>query len=197
MGISVETVALKSAHSSSTCARTGARLLWNGAVMVVPRHPRFSLTGRSLTLPYMYHPGQRRFPLASKHLLRLCATLYFKVFTEALKDKPWCKTKGWSRFVYGLIGKITAVSGRRDDLISVLNKGIEAMPGCLSYIIAKDPADDKILWITEVWESEQSHQASLALPSVRQAIEQGRPLIAHFGSSTVTEPVVGHGLTRA
>ena len=178
-----------------------ARQLLINDLNLAPRYLRFSSAGRLLTPPCMYramyHPGQRRFPLASKHLLGLCDTLYFKVFTEALKDKPWCKTKGWSRFVYGLIGKITAVSGRRDDLISVLNKGIEAMPGCLSYIIAKDPADDKILWITEVWESEQSHQASLALPSVRQAIEQGRPLIAHFGSSTVTEPVVGHGLTRA
>ena len=94
---------------------------------------------------------------------------------------------------------MTAVSGRRDDLVAALSEGLGAMPGCLSHIIAKDPSDEKILWITKVWESEQRHQASLALPSVRQAIEQCKPLIAHFSSPTVTEPVIGHGLilTRA
>lgn len=92
---------------------------------------------------------------------------------------------------------MTAASGQRDDLIAVLNDGVAGMPGCLSYIIAKDLTDEDALWITEVWDSEQSHQASLALPSVRQAIERGKPLIAHFGDATVTEPVVGHGLTHA
>ena len=99
--------------------------------------------------------------------------------------------------MHGLIVKMTAISGRRDDLIAVLNDGIADMPGCLSYVIAKDPADGDAIWITEVWDSEQSHRASLALASVRQAIEKGRPLIAHFGDATVTEPVAGHGLIRA
>lgn len=36
-----------------------------------------------------------------------------------------------------------------------------------------------------------------ALPSVRQAIAKGRPLIAGFGDSTVTVPVGGHGLAAA
>lgn len=99
--------------------------------------------------------------------------------------------------MYGLIGKMTAVLGRRDDLIAVLNEGIAGMPGCLSYIIAKDLTDEDTIWVTEVWESEQSHKEALALPSVRQAIVKGRPLIAHFGDATVTEPVVGHGLTHA
>jgi quinol monooxygenase YgiN len=68
------------------------------------------------------------------------------------------------------------------------------MPGCLSYIVAKDPSDAEAIWVTEVWDKEESHRASLTLPSVQQAIAQGRPLIAQFGEATVTEPVGGHGL---
>lgn len=96
--------------------------------------------------------------------------------------------------MYGLIGKMIAVSGQRDALISILLDGVADMPGCLSYVVAKDPADPNAIWITEVWDSSASHQASLSLPSVKQAIARGKPLIAGFGERFVTEPVGGHGL---
>jgi quinol monooxygenase YgiN len=97
--------------------------------------------------------------------------------------------------MYGLIGRMTAVSGQRDTLIAILLEGTEAMPGCLSYVIAKDPSDTNAIWITEVWNNQESHQASLSLPSVKQAIARGKPLIAGFDKSFVTEPVGGHGLS--
>jgi quinol monooxygenase YgiN len=75
-----------------------------------------------------------------------------------------------------------------------LLEGVADMPGCLSYVVAKDPSDENAIWITEVWDDQASHEASLSLPSVRQAIARGRPLIAGFGESVVTEPVGGHGL---
>ncbi len=96
--------------------------------------------------------------------------------------------------MYGLIGKMTAVAGQRDALIAILLEGIADMPGCLSYVIAKDPVDANAIWITEVWDSQASHKASLSLPSVKQAIVRGKPLIAGFGEHTVTEPVGGQGL---
>ena len=98
--------------------------------------------------------------------------------------------------MYGLIGKLTATSGQRDALIAILRDGIQGMPGCLSYIVAKDPADENAIWITEVWDSAESHQASLSLPSVREAIGRARPLIAGFGDSITTEPISGHGLVE-
>jgi quinol monooxygenase YgiN len=99
--------------------------------------------------------------------------------------------------MYGLIGKMTTVAGKRDELLSILLEGVAEMPGCLSYVVAKDPADANAIWITEVWDSEQSHKASLSLPAVKQAITRGKPMIAGFSNSTVTEPVGGHGLAPA
>jgi len=96
--------------------------------------------------------------------------------------------------MYGLIGKMTTVAGKRDELISILLEGVGGMPGCLSYVVAKDPMDADAIWITEVWDSEESHTASLSLPSVKQAITRGRPLIAGFSNRIVTEPVGGIGL---
>jgi hypothetical protein len=49
-------------------------------------------------------------------------------------------------------------------LLTILFDSVADMPGCLSYIIAKDPADQHALWITEVWDSQTSHQASLIPP---------------------------------
>jgi quinol monooxygenase YgiN len=91
--------------------------------------------------------------------------------------------------MYGLIGKIIATPGKRDELIAVLLESTTAMPGCLSYIVAKDTADPNAVWITEVWDSEASHRASLSLPAVQAAIAKGRRLIAGFGERFTTEPV--------
>lgn len=96
--------------------------------------------------------------------------------------------------MYGLIGKLMATPGQRDALLAILLEGVAGMPGCLSYIVARDPADADALWITEVWESQASHRASLTLPAVQEAIARGRPLIAAFGDMVETEPVGGHGL---
>ena len=98
--------------------------------------------------------------------------------------------------MHGLIGKALAVEGKRDELIKILLEGVSGMPGCLSYVVAKDPADQNAIWITEVWDSKESHAASLKLPAVKAAIAKGRPLFASFEMSQTTEPVGGHGLAK-
>lgn len=97
--------------------------------------------------------------------------------------------------MYGLIGKIIAQPGQRDALLKILLEGVSGMPGCLSYVVAHDQSNADALWITEVWESQASHSASLTLPAVNEAIAQGRPLIAGFGERFETEPVGGQGIT--
>ena len=98
--------------------------------------------------------------------------------------------------MYGRIGKMTAVVGQRDALAAILLAGTGSMPGCLSYVIATDPADADALWITEVWDSKASHDASLSIPAVQAAIAKGRPLIAGFGTSVETVPLGGFGLRK-
>jgi quinol monooxygenase YgiN len=96
--------------------------------------------------------------------------------------------------MHGLISKVTTTPGQRDELAAILVEGTQAMPGCLSYVVAADPADPDALWITEVWDSQASHQASLSLPAVQAAIANGRPMIAGFASRVETVPLGGFGL---
>lgn len=99
--------------------------------------------------------------------------------------------------MYGLIGKMTAKAGRRDVLLDLLTAGTSNMPGCLSYVVACDPADGDVIWITEVWNSAESHAASLSLPAVKEAITKAMPLIAGMERVAETVPVGGHGLAPA
>ena len=96
--------------------------------------------------------------------------------------------------MYGLIGRIRAVPGKRAELAAILIQDDGAMPGCLSYIVAEDPADADLLWVTEVWTDQPAHRASLQLPAVQAAIAKGRPLIAGFDSQVATKVLGGIGL---
>ncbi len=96
--------------------------------------------------------------------------------------------------MYGLIGQMLAAPGKRDELLAILGEGTNDMPGCLSYVIAKDPTNVDALWITEVWTDKDAHAASLKLPSVQAAIAKGRPIIAGFPQRFETTPIIGHGL---
>ena len=96
--------------------------------------------------------------------------------------------------MYGLIGKMLAAPGTREELLAIMLEGDAAMPGCLSYVIARDPASEDGIWITEVWDSKDSHGASLQLPQVQATIAKARPLIAGFGERFETEPLGGIGL---
>jgi quinol monooxygenase YgiN len=99
--------------------------------------------------------------------------------------------------MYGLIGKMICVPGQRDAVLAILLEGTGGMPGCLSYVVARDPSNADAIWITEVWDNKASHDASLSLPAVRAAITRAKPLIAGFGESFTTTPVGGVGLPPA
>ena len=52
--------------------------------------------------------------------------------------------------MYGLIVKMTLLPGKRDEMIGVLKESASNIPGCFSYVVAKDAADENVLWVTEV-----------------------------------------------
>lgn len=91
--------------------------------------------------------------------------------------------------MYGLIGQMLAAPGKRDELLAILGESTDEMPGCLSYVIAKDPSNADALWITEVWTDKDVHAASLKLPAVQAAIAKARPIIAGFPQHFETIPV--------
>jgi quinol monooxygenase YgiN len=96
--------------------------------------------------------------------------------------------------MWGVIAKITLLPGKRDEMIGILKESAAEMQGCLSYVVAKDAADENTMWVTEVWNSMASHDASLSLPVVKNAIPRAKAIVSNFERIAVTSPVWGAGL---
>jgi quinol monooxygenase YgiN len=95
---------------------------------------------------------------------------------------------------YGYIGSMRARQGCRDDVISILLSGAEGLraAGCQLYAVCTAPDDADIIWVTEIWESADSHAASLQLPETRAAIAKAMPMLT--GEFTRQELTVVGGL---
>ena len=96
-----------------------------------------------------------------------------------------------------MIIKIAAAPGKREEMIRILKESAADMPGCLRYVVAEDSANENAIWVTEVWDSAASHEASLSLPAVRNAIPKAREIVSGFEKVAVTNPVWGAGLRAA
>lgn len=96
--------------------------------------------------------------------------------------------------MFGLIVKFVAHDGQRDIVIRKMSTGMQNMPGCRSYILAKDPADEVSIWITEVWENAESKEAANLLPLIQAVIDEVKPMLARCDSRIITTPVGGQGL---
>src|ERR1700730_16633219 len=94
--------------------------------------------------------------------------------------------------MYGMIVKIIAAAGKRTALSDTFG-ALGEMNGWLSYVVSEDARDEKAIWITDVWDSEANHRASLSLPSVPRSISAAKPMIVGFERIAVTRPVKGIG----
>jgi quinol monooxygenase YgiN len=96
--------------------------------------------------------------------------------------------------MYGMIAKLVILPGKREEMIGILRESAASMPGCFSYVVAEDSADENVIWVTEVWDSQTSHDASLSLPAVKNVIPRGKAIVSNFEKIAVTTPVWGVGI---
>jgi len=98
---------------------------------------------------------------------------------------------------FGLFGTITARAGRRDVLVACLLQGAELLrqaPGCELYVVHTSPTEADVVHVMEVWRSRADHEASLAIPGMRELVSTARPLIAALADPVVTVPAGGKGI---
>lgn len=101
---------------------------------------------------------------------------------------------------YGCYVKFTAQPGQRDALVEHLLSAatfVEKAAGCELYIINTSPTEPESVWVTEVWRSQQEHDASLTTFGAQAAIAQVLPLLAGSPEKIDVLPVGGKGLTLA
>lgn len=97
---------------------------------------------------------------------------------------------------YGLIGKMTAVPGRRDELLEVLLRAAELLrdnPDCIHYLVSASEEADAV-WVVETWTDRHALDASLQEDAVRALITSARPLVATISDQVELAVLGGKGL---
>ena len=98
--------------------------------------------------------------------------------------------------MYGLITKLTTVPLRRESVIDRLVAGRPPPVGCLSHVVARDPTDGDVLWVTEVWTDAEAHRAALQRPDIKAGVADALAWVATIHDPIITEPVGGVGLPQ-
>jgi quinol monooxygenase YgiN len=95
---------------------------------------------------------------------------------------------------YGYIGSMKTTPGHRDDVVAILLGGAEGLraAGCELYVVSLSDTDEDTIWVSEVWQSKEHHDASLQLPEAKAAIGRAMPMLT--GQFTSQELTVVGGL---
>ena len=77
-------------------------------------------------------------------------------------------------------GTLGVVPGKRDELVAhlTLRSDVLKQVGCLAYEVGVSDDDLDTVFVVELWDSAEAHQASLALPEVQASIATARPLLS-------------------
>jgi quinol monooxygenase YgiN len=86
--------------------------------------------------------------------------------------------------------------GRREEVVALLLRSVESLraAGCRSYLVAVSESDKDAIWVTEVWESKEHHDAALRLPEAQAAIAEAMPMLTGEFTRQETAVVGGLGL---
>lgn len=82
--------------------------------------------------------------------------------------------------MFSVYGRMTAHSGRRDELIAVLLKGFRAGEGggLLSYTVNAALDDPDTIWLTQLWIDKAAHDATTRSEAVQAASREVPALLA-------------------
>lgn len=97
---------------------------------------------------------------------------------------------------YSLAGKFKTKPGKREEMIDILTEaanGMADVKGCHLYIVHKDAKDENAVWVYELWDTKEDHDASLKLPGTPEMIAKAMPLIDGKPEDNELEAVSGKG----
>ncbi len=97
----------------------------------------------------------------------------------------------------GRYAKAVAKRGKGDELAQKLLEVARALrdaPGCQLYVINRSPADPDVVWVTELWQSQEQLDAALQSPEARERSPEVLELVRDGGFERIDlEPVGGAG----
>jgi quinol monooxygenase YgiN len=112
------------------------------------------------------------------------------------KSPPPCYNDCMKNY-YALINRLTTKPGKRDEVLKILleaGKPFQENAACILYLVYEDVQDPNVIWVEDLWASEEEHTAALARPEVRPFVAQALPLLEGMPEQREIAPVGGKGL---
>jgi len=100
--------------------------------------------------------------------------------------------------MYALTGKLTAQDGKRNALVEILLRAaivVGQLPECHAYIVNEDIADEACVWVFEIWDSKEGHDASLKDDRVRSLIAEAMPFMGAAPGGSELRVMGGYGVS--
>ena len=86
-----------------------------------------------------------------------------------------------------LLNRLTARPGQRQRLF-------DDNPACVLYLVSESADDPNLVWVIDLWTSQEAHAEALKAPQLRPFVEQAMPLLEGAPEQLEVRPVGGKGL---
>jgi len=100
--------------------------------------------------------------------------------------------------MFSVYGRMTALPGRRDELIALLIEGLRAGGddgGLLAYSVNTAFDDPDTIWLTQLWIDKEAHDATTRSEPVAAVTRRVPPLLARQPEGFYGHAVHVHGRT--
>jgi quinol monooxygenase YgiN len=98
---------------------------------------------------------------------------------------------------YALLNKLTAKPGKRGQVIDILIESGELFddnPACVLYLVSESADDPNLVWVVDLWTSQEAHAEALKAPELRPYVEKALPLLEGMPEQIEVRPVGGRGV---
>jgi quinol monooxygenase YgiN len=98
---------------------------------------------------------------------------------------------------YALINRLNAKPGQRGEVVAILLESgrlFDDNADCLLYLVSESEDDPNVIWVVDLWTSEEAHTEALLAPELRPFIERAMPLLEGMPEQIKIRPRGGKGL---
>jgi quinol monooxygenase YgiN len=95
---------------------------------------------------------------------------------------------------FALFNKLTAKPGQSGRVVELLIESGQLFndnPACILYLVAESTDDPNVVWVADLWTSEQEHSDALKAPELRPYIEETIPLLERMPEQIAVRPMGG------
>ena len=101
--------------------------------------------------------------------------------------------------MHALLNRLTTRAGQRGRVVELLveaGKLFDDDPACLLYLVNESADDPDVIWVFDLWASQEDHETALAQPALKPYIAESLPLLVGMPEQIALRPMGGKGPTR-